>query len=279
MGSAERYYIVLPKKNTDIKYSEKMLLNSRLEHLLQMSVRHMDGTDSYYYDVGSRISLSEFVEEKNLDRREIAVLFTGISNMLSELSEYLLKTGGLLLCPDYIMMNSDSPEFCYYPDAEEEGGDFKGLAEYLLQVTDYEDEVAVKMVYDYYELVCDGIIDPKSVVVMPDDEDEAGKEAELAEAENGEYIDDKEDEESFYFREQEDEEEKLNVNNAIKPLAIACAVILILGGIYTFLFMNPDILAGLGMEKSDYIVVAAVLCGVLSMLVAIMLHKLLIKRT
>lgn len=274
-----RNYIVLPKNKKESDYSEKMLLNCRSAHLLELSVHHMDGQDSYYYDAGGYESLKNFAEERALNSEEISMLFMGMSNMLSELSEYLLKPERLLLSAEYIMIGADGPGFCYYPEEHEKGGDFTGLAEYLLQMVDHEDEAAVKMVYDYYELVCEGIQDPGGVVAAPmvfsENEYESENDINIAEdiLAEGQGNEDTAAE-SFYFREQEEALESLDVNSAVKPLAIACVVILLLGGIYIFLFLNQEILSGLGVEKSDYIVAAAMLCGILALMAALLIHRL-----
>jgi hypothetical protein len=105
-------YLVL-KYGADIK-----LLNHQVEIIFQnpvpafvpFHVRHEDENTKIYYNITSKISLSQYLERKRLDRKELLDLFKNITKDLMLYSNYLLDLSSFVINLDFIYINPATAE-------------------------------------------------------------------------------------------------------------------------------------------------------------------------
>lgn len=134
-------------------YRVRMLLENKIQGLLPVTLRQINGEHKYYYEINSLQSLDRLIEKSELKYRELRALFLGCVTIFDRLEEYLLSGEQLIIQPDFIYVNVESmePYFVCYPDYT---GDvrvsFVEFVDALLTRIDHTDEQAVMLGYQVY---------------------------------------------------------------------------------------------------------------------------------
>lgn len=273
-------YVIMPRLSEQVGYREKMLLSGNIKTVLKASVRHMDAKSYYYYDIKSRQTLKALAEIKKFDSTIMTIILQSLTNMSSELSDFLLDSSEIIYLPEciYFDYNSDCLNFCFYPTNEEQKaveiyGSIKGLAEFLIENTDCEDEKAVKLSYGLYEQISQGRLDIESLLITKVTDKDIIEDPLL----DIDFVRENDQEaESYYFREIEEEENITDIKQLL-PLFICTGVILAAGIVYVILFTNSTLLQQLGIRQKDYIVFGGIL-GLSLVLLLLFIIELLVKR-
>ena len=111
-SDAANSYLVL-KLNSDIK-----LLNHQIEIISQnpnpafvpFHIRREDENMSIYYNITSKISLSQYLERKSLNKKELLDLLKNITKNLILHTNYLLNLSSYLIDADFIYINPATAE-------------------------------------------------------------------------------------------------------------------------------------------------------------------------
>lgn len=134
-------------------YRVRMLLENKIQGLLPITHRQVNGERKYYYEINSLQSLDRLIVKNELKYKELRALFLGCINIFDRLEEYLLSGEQLIIRSDYIYVSVESmePYFVCYPDYT---GDvrvsFVGFVDELLTHIDHTDEQAVMLGYQVY---------------------------------------------------------------------------------------------------------------------------------
>lgn len=73
-------------------------------------IRRQNEAIAIYYNITSKISLSQYLERKGLNRKELLDLLDGITRALLLHSSYLLDLSSFVLHPDFVFINPASAE-------------------------------------------------------------------------------------------------------------------------------------------------------------------------
>ena len=134
-------------------YQVRMLLENSIEGLLPVSVKNVNCSAKYYYDITSRLSMKQLFETETLGDAEIKVILRGLYSVLKELKKYLLDGNKLILEPEWIYLDVESrkPYFCYMPSYDGNlGKSFERLAEYILHTLNQTSNDTVLLGYEIY---------------------------------------------------------------------------------------------------------------------------------
>lgn len=134
-------------------YQIHMMTENHIEGLLPCSVRKMNGTARYFYDITSRQSMDSICERNHLGEKEIRIFLKGLYKTLAEVRRYLLDPDKVMLDPKmiYLDVETGDPLFCYLPARKEEIPEaFHRLTEYLLKNLERSDPEAVLLCYELY---------------------------------------------------------------------------------------------------------------------------------
>lgn len=140
-------------KDSSGDYRVRMLLENKIQGLLPMTHRQVNGESRYYYEINSLQSLDRLIEKSELRYRELRAILLGCINLFDRLEEYLLNGEQIIIKPDFIYVNVESmePNFVCYPDYT---GDvrlsFMQFIDELLAHIDHTDEQAVMLGYQVY---------------------------------------------------------------------------------------------------------------------------------
>lgn len=135
-------------------FDVKMLLNNQISGLLPLQIQYIDNQCIYRYMTGEKISLAGLLSHRKLQFKEAYQLWKDIFHSCSVCGEYLLQPEHLLLYPEYIYWSAQTKSFsiCYFPGREENlEVQIKRLCEFLLKVTDHQDRLGRKFIYDWYD--------------------------------------------------------------------------------------------------------------------------------
>ena len=283
---AERRFLSVKKENEQTCFQEKMVMKNTIQGLAKMSVKHLNGESWYSYDARNRQILEDFFTGNVISGTELRKILQCLSVVMKDLERYLLRSDDLLLDPKGILWDPErgEPVFCYYPDLTQyKNKSAEMLAEFLMEHVDQKDEEAVKLAYQWFDRVCDGVSDPGEL--LGDTEvDRTHKSSDLSYG-NSSCMDQsylnipniKRREEPFYeepvfpretewnYRQERDnyylkEEENVSNNSeSDKKRAeigiIACFMLTVsAAGIYSFLLFNPGITAYFNLTDRDYVI-------------------------
>ncbi len=283
---AERRFLSIKKENDQNCFQEKMVMKNTIQGLAKMSVKHLNGESWYSYDARNRQILEDFFTGNVISGAELQKILRCLSGVMKDLERYLLRIDDLLLDPKGILWDPErgEPVFCYYPDlAQYENKGAEMLAEFLMEHVDQKDERAVKMAYQWFDRVCDGVSDPGELLGDAE-KDVSLKRSDLSHG-IGSYMDQsylnipniKRTEEPLYeepafpresewnYRQERDNyylKEEENVSNNTEPDKkraesgiIACVILTVsAAGIYSFLLFNPGITVYFNLTDRDYVI-------------------------
>lgn len=111
-NNADGCYLVLKINN------ETKLLNHQVEILcqnpnsafLQFYIRRENENTFIYYNITSKISLSQYIERKNLNKKELLDLLRSITKNLMLYGNYLLNLSGFIIHSDFVFINPGTAE-------------------------------------------------------------------------------------------------------------------------------------------------------------------------
>ncbi len=117
MGASSYMTVIFPPGVDIIHYQLEMLLSNNIKNHLAASRQLMDGEMVIYYNITSKVPLSQVLEKRKLKRQELLNLIEGAIVAIRDAAAYRLPAEGILLEPESIYVNpaSCAPEFLYLP--------------------------------------------------------------------------------------------------------------------------------------------------------------------
>ncbi len=151
------YMVIMEQEgplNPDGLLAERMLENRTLPGLLHWSSMEHEGQIGFWYRISGCRSLSDHMQEHELDQRLLQLLFALLLRLQEELPRFYLKSKHLLLRAEQIFLHTEGQQLslCYEPMWEEEPSEaLQRLLEELLPHIDHSDKAAVALAYGAYE--------------------------------------------------------------------------------------------------------------------------------
>lgn len=114
---AASYLVMALEPEELIHYQQQMITSNDIKHLLAVSKRQKNETVQLYYNITSRVSLSQILSRRKLTREEFLNLLEYMLASYQEVGEYQLPGCGICFEPEYIYVRSDNldPAFLYIP--------------------------------------------------------------------------------------------------------------------------------------------------------------------
>ena len=140
-------------KDSSHDYRVRMLLENKIEGLLPITHRQVNGESRYYYEINSLQPLDRLIEKSELKYRELRAVLLGCVNLFDRLEEFLLNGEQIVMKSEFIYVNVENmkPYFVCYPNYT---GDvrcsFMEFVDELLAHIDHTDEQAVMLGYQVY---------------------------------------------------------------------------------------------------------------------------------
>lgn len=134
-------------------YCISILEQQRLEGVLPLEQRQMNGRHLFYYDITGMQSMHYFLDKSKLSYGKVRRIMEGVLHTLDTAYEYLLPCEDFIIKPDFIYLDvlSFTPSLCFlsghHSGIKEQ---MNQLLEYLMNKVDYSDKEAVLLVYQLY---------------------------------------------------------------------------------------------------------------------------------
>ncbi|MBR6451985.1 MAG: hypothetical protein IKS87_04710 [Lachnospiraceae bacterium] len=158
-------YLVAEEENkeregrADVLFEVHMLTENRIDGLLPLQVRSLEGNRKYLYPLSGMVSLRQAYDRTEMRADTIAALIKGVQNALGRAEEYMLQQDHLLFDPAYVFIDplQNRTGLCCLPLWEgslREG--LHSLAEFLIARTDHGEDAAIDLSYNFYRQVMTG---------------------------------------------------------------------------------------------------------------------------
>ena len=147
------YLVIRTEEIPENTYRILMLLNNRIEGLLEMELRSIDDKNVYYYEISSRQSFACLYEKRTLTCAELRNFIRNLISIINRGKEYLLEEDDFVIRPEYIYMSPPACELslCYLPGYRHSmRNQLSELFEVLMNKVNYKEERAVLLIYALY---------------------------------------------------------------------------------------------------------------------------------
>lgn len=140
-------------------YQHKILTSGKIGEILRCSVRHVNGTVYYYYDISSKTTLEGLYKGRKMSCEQVKDILWQLNAICDRLSGYFMDEAGLVLQPEHIYYDITDKRYIglYYPEyratAEEA---YRPLMDFLLEHIDPEDQKLTDNMYRIYEMSEEG---------------------------------------------------------------------------------------------------------------------------
>ena len=109
--STSSYLVVNMDSNENIlEYQIEMIANNSSSGILDLNTRYKNNEIKLYYNITSRLTLSQFLQRKKLNKTEFIDILMGITKILLDSKEYLLYDKSFLIDEEYIYINPGNLE-------------------------------------------------------------------------------------------------------------------------------------------------------------------------
>ncbi|MDD3403869.1 MAG: DUF6382 domain-containing protein [Hespellia sp.] len=127
-------------------YQISMLQVNKIEGLLPMVSKGIDGKSYYSYEVGGMVSMKSQYDKMKIEREDMESLIVRLVQVIQNVKNYMLNAERILLAPEYIFCRNDTFYFCYLPvEHKKLCQSFHELTEYFVSQVNYEKTDAVRL--------------------------------------------------------------------------------------------------------------------------------------
>lgn len=170
-------YMILQCKQQEVvrSYQYKILTSGKIEEILKCSIRHINGTTYYYYDISSRTTLDGLYRNKKMSYAEVKDILRQVQGICENLAGHFMDEKGLVLLPQHIYYDFTTGKYIglYYPDHEPEASNvYKPLIDFLLEHIDTEDRKLTEKIYRMCEMADDKYFFIEDALHIMEDEEE-----------------------------------------------------------------------------------------------------------
>ena len=153
VSELDSHYLVLTISPGEKDYQIPMLLSNPVHGILPVHLQEPDGMCELWYEITSLRPVSEVFRAKKITPEEMLRIFLSVSDTVSELERFLLRSSGIQLNPELIYQN-DAEEifFCYSPAQGISSQENLGLlARFIVDHIDYADRETTRLAYDLFQ--------------------------------------------------------------------------------------------------------------------------------
>ena len=171
-------YMILQcrQQETARSYQYKILTSGKIEEILRCSVRYINGSTYYYYDISSRTTLDSLYRDRKMSYEQVRDVLCQIHVIYETLAGYFMEEAGLVLLPEHIYYNITDKKYIglYYPDYQiQSSGPYRPLMDFLLEHIDTEDRVLAEKMYRICELAEENSFFIEDALQILDDSNES----------------------------------------------------------------------------------------------------------
>lgn len=147
-------YMIIDHMERMDAFALQMVTENKIPCLIACRQQVFNGEGSLYYDITGKRPLAD--RNVRLSGQQLQRLLQGLFLVAEALPAYFLSVDGISFDPDTVFEENGEWYFCYIPEKEQQDTpqwDSVCFAEELLGKIDREDERAVVLVYQFYQMV------------------------------------------------------------------------------------------------------------------------------
>ena len=156
-------------------YQYKILTSGKIGEILRCSVRYINGSTYYYYDISSRTTLDSLYRGKKMTYAQVRDVLFQICGIYEKLAGSFMEEAGLVLLPEHIYYDITDKKYIglYYPDYRpDEPNVYSALTNFLLEHIDTNDRNLAEKMYSICELAeGDGFFIEDALRILEEDEE------------------------------------------------------------------------------------------------------------
>jgi hypothetical protein len=117
-GATSSFLVIKANGEEQVQaYQIDMIRNNYIDYLLPLDVRRNNDKVCFYYNITSKITLTQYLKRVKLKKEEFLKFIGDVSRALLDCRYYLLKSSSILLDTDYIFINPSTRtvSFVYIP--------------------------------------------------------------------------------------------------------------------------------------------------------------------
>lgn len=180
-------YMILQEEEKGHKedFRVKMLMYNEIGSVLAYSIRMMNSSCHYYYDITSKQTMQRMFERRQIQYKDLKQILLGFLSMIQSVKEYMLDMNHFILEEPYIYMNMETEAvyFCYFPGYRQSVKEsFHKLTEYFLNRVDHTDQKAVVAAYELFRQTMEDNYDLEQIIRAMFEKD--GKESHIGEVQS-----------------------------------------------------------------------------------------------
>lgn len=160
-------YMIINAAADGAGYEYPMITENKIPGLLRCQSSSENGRLQFWYEIGGRQTLKDWIEIKKADSDLLRKLMLALAKAMEKAGEYLLSEDGISLEPEQIFIDAQTQEilFCYKPCQKWEFSEgMKGLMEYYLSHMEHGSGENTKKCYDVYEKCQQGYTAPEELL-------------------------------------------------------------------------------------------------------------------
>ena len=117
MGASSYLAVAFSPQAGLVNYQLEMLAANEISHFLPVTKRVMNGETVAYYNISSKIALSQIMSRRKLSKMELVQILKGFLSAAEDGEQYQLPAGGIVMEADYIFVDPSTmePSFVYLP--------------------------------------------------------------------------------------------------------------------------------------------------------------------
>ena len=135
--------------------ADRMFTYQDIPGFLPMEITWINGQKEYIYDISGKISLSQYLSEHNIIKRELKDIIEQLIHLCDLVQEYLLEGNRVVCHEDYIYIDRRTGEISgIYQERSPHGGvpAIGALLEFIMKKMNAKDETLAFFVYGLHKL-------------------------------------------------------------------------------------------------------------------------------
>lgn len=133
-------------------YQMKMMQANKIEGLLPLIGKGMEGKSQYFYEISEMASLRSLYEKEEMGKETLEKFLTQFMGVLDNVQRYLLDINRILLEPEYIFCKNETYYFCYLPVQDADlCTEFHRLTEYFVSKINHREQQGILLAYELHK--------------------------------------------------------------------------------------------------------------------------------
>ena len=148
-------FMIIEGEFVEVGYEEKMLQENTVDALLEFYTMEKNGYLQFWYDISGKKSLRDFLEQEGVTQENLYLLFRGIADAYSRLSEFLIGEEGIYMDPDTVFLEYKKREvfvyLCYCPLHHVEYMEqLRSILRYIIAAVDHRKTEVTELCYELF---------------------------------------------------------------------------------------------------------------------------------